>query len=50
MATQLQFGLTSVFSGARSTPEAMVQIAQAAENAGMDSIWAVAHPGYTIPA
>ncbi len=44
MAANLKFGLSSVHAGANSYPEAMARIAQAAESAGFDSIWAGGHP------
>jgi probable F420-dependent oxidoreductase len=44
MAGHLKFGLTSVYSGANSYPDAMARIAQAAERAGFDSVWAGGHP------
>jgi probable F420-dependent oxidoreductase len=43
MPDQLKFGLTSINSGATSYPEALVRIAQAAETAGFDSLWAGEH-------
>ena len=43
MPDQLKFGLTSINSGATSYPEALVRLAQAAETAGFDSLWAGEH-------
>ena len=43
MPDQLKFGLTSINAGATSYPEALVRIAQAAETAGFDSLWAGEH-------
>ena len=43
MAGELKFGLTSIHMGAYSYPETMVRIAQAAEAAGFDSVWAGEH-------
>jgi alkanesulfonate monooxygenase SsuD/methylene tetrahydromethanopterin reductase-like flavin-dependent oxidoreductase (luciferase family) len=43
MPDQLKFGLTSINMGATSYPEALVRIAQAAETAGFDSLWAGEH-------
>jgi len=43
MPDQLKFGLTSINSGAISYPEALVRLAQAAETAGFDSLWAGEH-------
>ncbi len=43
MPDQLKFGLTSMNAGATSYPEALVRIAQAAETAGFDSLWAGEH-------
>ena len=43
MPDQLKFGLTSINGGATSYPEALVRIAQAAERAGFDSLWAGEH-------
>ena len=43
MPDQLKFGLTSINGGATSYPEALVRIAQAAETAGFDSLWAGEH-------
>jgi len=43
MPDQLKFGLTSINLGATSYPEALVRIAQAAETAGFDSLWAGEH-------
>ncbi len=39
----MKFGLTSMNSGATSYPEALVRVAQAAETAGFDSLWAGEH-------
>src|ERR1039458_3896598 len=44
MANQLRFGLASINSGFNSSPERMARLAQAAEKAGFDSIWAGGHP------
>ena len=43
MPDQLKFGLTSINTGATSYPEALVRLAQAAETAGFDSLWAGEH-------
>ena len=43
MPDQLKFGLTSINSGATSYPEALVRLAQSAEIAGFDSLWAGEH-------
>jgi probable F420-dependent oxidoreductase len=43
MPGHLKFGLTSINMGATSYPEALVQLAQAAETAGFDSLWAGEH-------
>jgi probable F420-dependent oxidoreductase len=43
MSNHLKFGLTSINSGATSYPEALVNLAQAAETAGFDSLWAGEH-------
>jgi len=43
MPDELKFGLTSINMGAYSYPEIMVRIAQAAEMAGFDSVWAGEH-------
>ncbi len=43
MPEHLKFGLTSMNSGATSYPEALVRVAQAAEAAGFDSLWAGEH-------
>jgi probable F420-dependent oxidoreductase len=40
----MKFGLVSVNSGFNSYPEKMARIAQAAEKAGLDSVWAGGHP------
>jgi probable F420-dependent oxidoreductase len=44
MATHMKFGLASVNSGYNSFPDRMARLAQAAEKAGFDSIWAGGHP------
>jgi probable F420-dependent oxidoreductase len=44
MSNKLKFGLTSINSGATSNPDALARIAQAAEAAGFDSLWAGGHP------
>jgi probable F420-dependent oxidoreductase len=44
MTAKLKLGLASVNSGQNSYPETMVRIAQAAERAGFDSVWAGEHP------
>jgi probable F420-dependent oxidoreductase len=44
MTTSLKFGLASISAGPNSEPETMVRLAQAAESAGFDSIWAGGHP------
>lgn len=43
MPGELKFGLTSINMGAYSYPATMVRIAQAAEAAGFDSVWAGEH-------
>jgi probable F420-dependent oxidoreductase len=43
MPNHLNFGLTAMNSGATSYPEALVRVAQAAETAGFDSLWAGEH-------
>ena len=43
MSGHLKFGLTSINGGATSYPEALVRVAQAAERAGFDSLWAGEH-------
>ena len=43
MPDHLKFGLTSMNAGATSYPEALVRVAQAAETAGFDSLWAGEH-------
>ncbi len=43
MPGELKFGLTSIHMGVYSYPETMVRIAQAAEAAGFDSVWAGEH-------
>ncbi len=55
MPDQLKFGLTSINAGATSYPETLIRIAQAAETAGFDSLWAgehhvIATSSSTIPA
>lgn len=55
MPAHLKFGLTSINGGATSYPEALTRIAQAAETAGFDSLWAGEHhvlatSSSTIPA
>jgi probable F420-dependent oxidoreductase len=55
MPDHLKFGLTSIQAGATSYPEALARIAQAAETAGFDSLWAGEHvvlatSSSTIPA
>lgn len=40
MSKKLTFGLTSINGGVTSYPETLVRIAQAAEAAGFDSVWA----------
>ena len=44
MTASLKFGLSSVHAGANSYPETMARVAEAAEGAGFDSIWAGGHP------
>ena len=39
----LKFGLTQINTGAYSYPTTMIRIAQAAESAGFDSVWASEH-------
>jgi probable F420-dependent oxidoreductase len=43
MADRLQFGISGISGGATSYPEALVNVAQAAEAAGLDSLWAGEH-------
>src|SRR6266480_7103751 len=43
MQDHLKFGLTSMNMGATSYPDALVRVAQAAETAGFDSLWAGEH-------
>src|SRR5438309_5302841 len=43
MPGELKFGLTSINMGAYSYPATMVRVAQAAEAAGFDSVWAGEH-------
>jgi len=43
MSYHLQFGVTGMNGGAASYPEALVNLSQAAESAGFDSIWAGEH-------
>jgi probable F420-dependent oxidoreductase len=43
MPDHLKFGLTSINDGATSYPEVLVSLAQAAESAGFDSLWAGEH-------
>ena len=43
MPDHLKFGVTSINTGATSYPEALVSLAQAAETAGFDSLWAGEH-------
>ena len=43
MPDQMKFGLTSMNMGATSYPDALVRVAQAAETAGFDSLWAGEH-------
>ena len=40
----LKLGLTSVNGGPHSRPDTMIRLAQAAESAGFDSVWAGGHP------
>lgn len=44
MAAKLKFGLGALNSGVNSYPEKMIRIAQAAEKAGFESLWAGGHP------
>jgi len=44
MTAKLKFGLASVHAGTNSYPEKMLSIAQTAEKAGLDSLWAGGHP------
>ena len=55
MPAHLKFGLTSINGGAASYPEALIRVAQAAETAGFDTLWAGEHhvlatSSSTIPA
>ena len=55
MPDQLKFGITGINGGATSYPEALAGLAQAAERAGFDSLWAGEHhvlaaSSTTIPA
>jgi probable F420-dependent oxidoreductase len=43
MADHLKFGISGISGGATSYPEALVNVAQAAEAAGLDSLWAGEH-------
>jgi probable F420-dependent oxidoreductase len=43
MTDQLKFGLTGINGGATSYPEALMHLAQAAETAGFESLWAGEH-------
>ncbi len=43
MPGKLKFGLTGMSGGAASYPEALVNLSQAAESAGFDSLWAGEH-------
>jgi len=43
MPDHLKFGLTAINTGATSYPEALVNLAQAAEAAGFESLWAGEH-------
>lgn len=43
MPGQLKFGITGINGGATSYPEELVGLAQAAETAGFDSLWAGEH-------
>jgi len=43
MPDHLKFGMTSINGGATSYPEALVNLAQAAEAAGFESLWAGEH-------
>ena len=43
MPDHLKFGLTSINSGATSYPEALMHLAQTAETAGFESLWAGEH-------
>ena len=44
LSGKLKFGLTGINGGVYSKPEAMTQIAEAAESSGFDSVWAGGHP------
>ncbi len=55
MTGQLKFGVTGINGGATSYPEALAGVAQTAERAGFDSLWAGEHhvlatSSTTIPA
>ena len=55
MSGQLKFGITGINGGATSYPEVLAGVAQAAERAGFDSLWAGEHhvlatSSTTIPA
>jgi probable F420-dependent oxidoreductase len=43
MPDHLKFGLTGINRGVTSSPDALVNLAQAAEAAGLDSLWAGEH-------
>jgi probable F420-dependent oxidoreductase len=43
MPGRLKFGITGMSGGATSYPEALVSVAQAAESAGFDTLWAGEH-------
>jgi probable F420-dependent oxidoreductase len=43
MPEQVKFGITGINAGATSYPEALVAVAQAAELAGFDTLWAGEH-------
>lgn len=43
MLDQLKFGLTGINGGVTSYPQTLVRVAQAAERAGFDSLWAGEH-------
>lgn len=44
MTSKVKFGLASFSTGSNAFPEKMTRIAQAAEAAGFDSLWAGGHP------
>jgi probable F420-dependent oxidoreductase len=44
MTGSLKFGITSLHAGEGSYPEKMIRVAQLAEKAGFDSVWAGGHP------